>query len=1021
MSTEDELNRLRRLNRQLIELLESRGIDWPAELDPGVNTRLDRAANFTATSTTTTTTTAAPGTSAASENTTTFTTHQKIALFRKLFRGRTDVYPVRWENNAGRSGYSPACFNEWKPGICGKPAIKCSQCPNQAWQPVTDQVIYDHLAGKHVVGVYPMIGSDQCHFLAVDFDEGNWQADAAAFRQSCEELNIPCAVEISRSGNGAHAWIFFSEPTLAKQARNLGAAIISYTCAGTGPHHRQLQLSSYDRMFPNQDSVPKGLRFTAGTGTALGTDAANSPNDGPAAIPDTGLATAAVTAFATTPAAGLGNLIALPLQKYPRTKGHSVFVDRDFVPHPDQWAYLASIKPLIAPDNATENGSLANHIEDLIQQAVGHGNALDVGHFTLEAFDPDAPWQRQTKPKHTDSGCGAPPSSKTITLTLSNLIYLPKAELSAQLTNRLIRIAAFQNPEYYKAQALRLSVWNKPRVIACAENFPNHIGLPRGCLDAVIELLSEYNIQGKIQEERQRGKSLIAGIEDEAVTPPSQNAAYSKSPIANGHRTNPAPVIQFHGKLRPEQTKAVKAMLAHDHGVLCAPTAFGKTVTAAALIAERGVNTLILVHRTELLEQWKERLCGFLGLAASEVGVIGGGKNATTRMAKTKKATTKSTKLADARLETSSAALSSSGGQKKPASQANQLPDSLPQPKPDQETLIDIAMVQSLARQGNVNPVIERYGHVIVDECHHVSAVSFEQILKTVKAKYVLGLTATPIRRDGLQPIIMMQCGPIRHRASRSLTATASLTVHAYEVDTPENWDEGVISGKDAGESARSTMDNTLPIQKVFQSLAQDEARIELIVNQAMVQFHQGRKLLLLTERTDHLLAMQAMLQTKLRPPQPPLAEAAEPADLLILHGRMKKSERSATLQRLQSLPPDQPRILLATGKLIGEGFDHAPLDTLILAMPISWKGTLQQYVGRLHREHDGKTDILVIDFIDRFPSSLLRMWKKRQAGYKAMGYRIVAMSTKPELSAESNPNLQLDLANRGQTPNGGL
>ena len=252
----------------------------------------------------------------------------------------------------------------------------------------------------------------------------------------------------------------------------------------------------------------------------------------------------------------------------------------------------------------------------------------------------------------------------------------------------------------------------------------------------------------------------------------------------------------------------------------------------------------------------------------------------------------------------------------------------------------------------------------------------------------------------------MMQCGSIRHRASRSETASASLTVHAHEVDTPEYSDGGV----DVGESARSAMDATIPIQTVFQSLAQDKARSELIVNHALEQFHIDRKLLLLTERTDHLLAMQDMLQAKLQQPQQTLPEPEESANFFVLHGRMKKSERSAVLQRLQSLPAGSPRILLATGKLIGEGFDHAPLDTLILAMPISWKGTLQQYVGRLHREHDGKTDILVIDFIDRSHPSLLRMWNKRQTGYKAMGYQIVRVNTKSGLSADPNPNLQLDL-----------
>lgn len=320
----DQLRRLKDLNHQLIALLESRGINWRAELDHAAHTRpLQNATDNVQTSTTA----ATPAAATAVTHAATLTTEQKISIFRSLFRGRTDVYPIRWENNAGRSGYSPACHNEWKPNVCGKPAIKCSQCPNQSWESVTDRVIYDHLAGKHVIGVYPMVDNDQCHFVAVDFDEGDWRADATAFRHSCEELHIPCAIEISRSGNGAHAWIFFSEPISARQARNLGAAIISYTCAGSAAHHRQLKLSSYDRMFPNQDTLPKVSRSSA-----------------PATL-------GATSSSSTRAAAGLGNLIALPLQKHPRNLGRSVFVDADFIPYPDQWAYLGSIKPLAVPSN----------------------------------------------------------------------------------------------------------------------------------------------------------------------------------------------------------------------------------------------------------------------------------------------------------------------------------------------------------------------------------------------------------------------------------------------------------------------------------------------------------------------------------------------------------------------------------------------------------------------------------------------------------------------------------------------
>ena len=487
-------------------------------------------------------------------------------------------------------------------------------------------------------------------------------------------------------------------------------------------------------------------------------------------------------------------------------------------------------------------------------------------------------------------------------------------------------------------------------------------------------LLAEHNMLGKIQDERQGGNPIKPPIEPQA-------------PV------NPESAIMFHGNLRPEQTKAVNAMLAHDHGVLCAPTAFGKTVTAAALIAKRGVNTLILVHRTELLEQWKERLCSFLGLNENEVGIIGGGKKVRTQTGRRKKeAATKAKSVAAGSKNTTTTntintttfvACSGYEDEEKLRTSAIQLTQAPGEPDRNSDTRIDIAMVQSLAKQGHVNPIVERYGHVIVDECHHVSAVSFEQILKTAKARYVLGLTATPIRRDGLQPIIMMQCGPIRHRASRNQTTPMSLNVHAYEVDTA-GYSNIDVKRDDNEQPAQNT---GLPIQAVFQALAQDQARTEFIVTQAVTRFRQGRKVLLLTERTDHLLTLQTMIQAKLQDAEQTVFEPA--ACFFTLHGRLKKSERDAVMQGLQSLPPEHPRILLATGKLIGEGFDHAPLDTLILGMPISWKGTLQQYVGRLHREHAGKTDIVVIDFMDQSHPSLARMWNKRQTGYKALGYQV--------------------------------
>ncbi len=774
MNPSDDLTALRAENARLIALLESHGIAWRATAPPQsvAHSRLSPA--------------------------------DKIALLRRLFRGRTDVYPVRWESRtSGKSGYAPACANEWRAGVCEKPRIRCGDCGNRELIPLSDAVIYGHLTGEHTVGVYPLLEDDSCYVLAVDFDDGDWQDDARAFMQSCAELGVPAALEISRSGQGAHAWVFFAGRVSARDARRLGTAIISHTCA----RRRQLRLTSYDRLFPNQDTMPKG---------------------------------------------GFGNLIALPLQKGPREKGFSVFVDADLCPYPDQWAFLASIQPMAVHD-----------IEPTLLRATGGVHPLDVTFIDEE--DLATPWKCQrTMAKKL---VGTMPRS--LTVTLANLIYFEKAQLPQSLANRLICLAAFQNPEFYRAQAMRMSVWDKPRVIGCAESYPRHIALPRGCLDAALSLLRENGIACDLRDERVKGQPLD---------------------------------VSFLGRLRQDQEAAIAAVLPFDTGVLCAPTAFGKTVTAAAMIARRGVNTLVLVHRTELLKQWQERLQASLGVGRDVIGTIGGGKT-------------------------------------KPTGK------------------IDIAVMQSVSRQGEASPLVEGYGQVIVDECHHVGAVSFDAILKRIKAKVVLGLTATPIRRDGQQPIIFMQCGPIRHMAATPVGAPQVLVVQPRPVTT------------------RMDLPPDAGIQDVFRHLASDAARTEAIAAEVRDAFARGRKVLVLTERTGHLHAIHAALG----------GVEAEP---FVLHGRMSRRQRAALVADLDALPPDAPRVLLATGKLVGEGFDHPPLDTLVLAMPVSWKGTLQQYAGRLHREHAGKTDVRIIDFVDTGHPALGRMWDKRRRGYRAMGYR---------------------------------
>jgi len=747
----------------------------------------------------------------------------KIALFRSLFRGREDVYARRFESRrTGRAGYSPACGNEWVRGICEKPRIKCSECPHQRFLPVTDDVIRWHLCGQDdsggdfVMGVYPMLLDETCFFLAVDFDKATWLEDAAAFLETCRQMNLPAPLERSRSGNGGHIWFFFNEAIPATLARKLGAHILTRTME----RRPEVGLDSYDRLFPNQDTVPQG---------------------------------------------GFGNLIALPLQKRLRESGKSVFLDEQFAPFPDQWEFLSSIRKIGRRE-----------VEEIVRAAETRGQVLGVRLPPESDEDEAAPWTTPPSRRRAGTSIGGP-LPKTLELILGNQIYISKDGLPPALRNRLIRLAAFQNPEFYKAQAMRLPTYDKPRIIACAEDHSKHIGLPRGCLDDLLQTLSDLDIEAVVRDERNSGQPLD---------------------------------LTFCGELRPEQAVAAQAMLAHETGVLAATTAFGKTVVAAWLIAQRRVNTLVLVHRRQLQQQWIERLSVFLGLPPRAIGRIGGGR-------------------------------------KKPTG------------------LLDVAVIQSTVRKGVVDDLVGNYGHLIVDECHHISAQSFEQVARRAKAKFVAGLSATVMRKDGHHPIIFMQCGRVRYRVGAKEQAAAHPFEHTVIVRPT-----GFCPLRPANPDVREEF------QELYNELMADEERNRLICHDVLEALRNGRSPLVLTERNEHFDSLANQL-------------ASEARHLVVLRGGMGKKQLDAVQARLAAIPAGETRLLLATGRYLGEGFDDARLDTLFLTLPVSWHGTITQYVGRLHRLYDGKREVRVYDYADLNVPMLARMFDRRCRGYETIGYRI--------------------------------
>jgi len=760
----------------------------------------------------------------------------KIALFRTLFRGRSDIYAQRFDNRrTGKSGYSPACGNEWAPGICEKPRIKCTACLHQRFLPVTDDVVRWHLSGHDdagrdfVMGIYPLLRDETCFFLAIDLDKKNWQEDARAVMDTCRRLDLPAALERSRSGNGGHLWLFFDEAISATLARKLGSHLLTETME----QRPGIGLDSYDRFFPNQDTLPQG---------------------------------------------GFGNLIALPLQRAPRERGNSVFLDDDCEPHVDQWALLSSIRRI---NRATA--------ETIVAQAEKKGRV--VGVRVVPAEDDDAqPWNALPSRRRREPPCdGQLP--KQLELILGNQIYVAKDQLTPALQNRLVRLAAFQNPEFYKAQSLRLPTYGKPRVIACAEDCPQHIGLPRGCLGDLQSLLSDLRVDIVLRDERYPGRRLD---------------------------------VAFHGRLHADQETAAKAMLAHDTGVLAATTAFGKTVVAAWLIANRSVNTLIVVHRRQLVEQWVQRLATFLDVPPQKIGQIGGGR-------------------------------------KKPTGS------------------LDIALIQSLSRKGIVDDLVADYGHLVVDECHHLSAASFEQVVRQSKAKFVTGLSATVTRKDGHHPIIFMQCGPVRHRVDARLQAAARPFEHTVFVRPT-----GFCA------SGTGSEDRRVQFQQLYSELIADEVRNQLVCDEVNQVVGEGRSPLVLTERNEHLDTLAERLSESIQ-------------HLIVLRGGMGRKQICEVVARLSAIPEYEPRALIATGRYIGEGFDDARLDTLFLTLPVSWRGTIAQYVGRLHRLHHRKREVRVYDYSDLNVPMLARMFDRRCRGYEAAGYRIL-------LPASAVPGWPLDV-----------
>lgn len=737
---------------------------------------------------------------------------QVIALYRDLFYGRQDVFAVRWENEkAGTYGYAPKCKNEWDRNICGKSMrIKgaCKKCAYRENQEITDESIQQHFAGSGrnalVMGVYPLLEDETCRFLVIDFDKGNWKEEILAAKNIYAEYGIKSYIERSRSGNGGHLWIFFAEPIEAHLARKLGVKVLETAMNKT----RNSKFDSFDRLFPNQDHMPKG---------------------------------------------GYGNLIALPLQRQAVEQGNSVFVDDTFKMYSSQTAVLQNIERY----SRTQIVNVLKLFPDVILS--------DINDKEIEEEDKTLPWEKKKEEKiPTDL-------PQNMEIVLYDKIYISKRNLHSFIKKKLIGLTVFHNPEYYLARNLRKSVQDIPMWIQCFDEDEDYIMLPVGVESTLVEICQSYNIKVNVIDKRFSGKQID---------------------------------IAFHGDLREKQFKAVEELLAVSNGILHANTAFGKTVAAIALIAERKVNTLIIVDRVSLLDQWCERLSVFLNIPKKDIGIIGGGK-------------------------------------KKPTGS------------------IDVAVSQSLYRDNKVSELVKGYGQIICDECHHVSAVGFEQIMKNSPAKYKYGLTATLKRKDGKERIVLMQLGPVRYK---DLSKVSSELEHKVLVQE---------TGINNGDLREEHTTNAL-----YDYLYYNQVRNMQIVMDVRNCLEENRYPIILTERKEHIDLLER--------------EIAPYAKVYKLHGGLKKKEREGIMEELENLSENVQRVIIATSKYVGEGFDYPILDTLFLTLPISWSGRVKQYAGRLHRDYHEKREVRIYDYLDSEIETAMKMYGKRCKGYRSMGYEIV-------------------------------
>ena len=770
-----------------------------------------------------------------------FDVTDKIAsdFFMMFCRGRKDLYDLRYTNpKTGKNGYYTQCFNRWDRGchIQKKDGVRCKDCELRAYKPVTLPLIKAHMNGtdpngNDVVAIYPMLENNLCQLLVFDFDnhakgaeqedyaniDDRWKEEINALRRICKNLDVDAVVERSRSGRGAHLWIFFKEMIPARLARKFGFALLE-----KGAESVNLKsFKYYDRMIPTQDALPEG---------------------------------------------GLGNVIALPLQGMALKSGNSAFVDENWNAYEDQLKVLAGTRRLTRQE-----------IEDYLSLWYSTG-------FTSEDNGTDAPWD-----KNSEIEAGS--VKGVVRIVLADRIYIDSSGMSNKTKRQLRRMATFSNKQYFQNQAMDMPNYDESRFIYLGSDEGKYIVLPRGLREDIQKKFDNAGIRYKIEDKRTQGRELN---------------------------------ISFKGELRESQIPAAETMLENETGILHAATAFGKTVVCCDMIARRGISTLILVDRADLMNQWIKRLDEFLDID-EELPEY-----------QTKTGRTRKRKSLIGNLQGAHDTLTG---------------------------IVDVAMIRSLKKKDGFHPMLKEYAQVYFDECHHAASESAIEVLQEINAKYVYGVTATPKRGDGKEKINEFLLGPIRYRFTAKDRAEEQNIDHLVYPRFTRTVKPHHLSKTPYGNDA-------------YELIRNNDVRDEQIIRDVADCVKAGRTPVVLTKYVDHANKLSERLKKY--------------ADrLILLTGANGTKVRRAQVKELNEVDDSDSLILVGTGSLLGEGFDFPRLDTLFMATPVSGENVVEQYVGRLNRDYDGKENVIVYDYVDSHIPKFDKMYAARLKAYKKIGYEL--------------------------------